>query len=98
MEPPSYLKNGAVQEGSKVIAGWMNHVKCGLLSAKGGLMMGTKKGGGFLQPAKESQYHYNRKKALVKKKNKNLKFYKITSFRIITEPLKRQSYRVCVQV
>jgi hypothetical protein len=38
------------------------------LSAKGGLMMGTKKGGGSLQPAKKSQCHYNKKNAVVKKK------------------------------
>jgi hypothetical protein len=42
--------------------------KCGLLSAKGGLMMGTKKGGGSLQPAKKSHYHYNKKNVDVKKK------------------------------
>jgi hypothetical protein len=36
------------------------------LSAKGGLMMGTKKGGGFLQPAQESHGHYNMEKAKVK--------------------------------
>jgi len=42
-------------------------VGCGLLSAKGGLMMGTKKGGGFLQPAKESHPHYSTKKSNVKR-------------------------------
>ena len=40
------------------------------MSAKGGLMMGTKKGGGSPQPAKKSQYHYNKKNAVVKKKIK----------------------------
>jgi len=33
-------------------------------------MMGTKKGGGSLQPAKKSQYHYNKKNGVVKKKIK----------------------------
>jgi hypothetical protein len=40
------------------------------LSAKGGLMMGTKKGGGSIQPAKKSQCHYIKKKSIVKKKIK----------------------------
>jgi hypothetical protein len=33
-------------------------------------MMGTKKGGGSLQPAKKSQYHYSKKSAVVKEKIK----------------------------
>ncbi len=33
-------------------------------------MMGTKKGGGSLQPAKKSQYHYNKKNPVVKEKLK----------------------------
>jgi hypothetical protein len=33
-------------------------------------MMGTKKGGGSLQPAKKSQINYNKKNAVVKRKIK----------------------------
>jgi hypothetical protein len=39
----------------------------GLLSAKGGLMMGTKKGGCSLQPAKGNLSYYNITALIVKK-------------------------------
>jgi len=42
----------------------------GPLQPKGGLILGSKKGGGSLQPAKKSQCHYNKKKSIVKKKIK----------------------------
>jgi hypothetical protein len=34
--------------------------------SKRGVDDGNQKGGGFLQPAKESQYHYSRSKSFVK--------------------------------
>jgi len=39
----------------------------GLLSAKGGLMMGTKKGGCSLQPAKGNLFYYNITSLIVNK-------------------------------
>jgi len=40
----------------------------GCLSAKGGLMMGTKKVGALSSPLKKNQSYYNRKISIVKKK------------------------------
>jgi len=42
-------------------------MKCGLLSAKGGLMMGTKKVGAFSSPRKKAEYSIAQKKSKRKK-------------------------------
>jgi hypothetical protein len=40
---------------------------CGLLSAKGGLMMGTKKVGALSSPPKRTNFYYIKKIEIVKK-------------------------------
>jgi len=48
--------------------------ECGLLSAKGGLMMGTKKVGTFSSPRKKAKHSIARKKSKCKK-NFQLNFF-----------------------
>jgi len=56
---------------------WLKRVggKRGLLSAKGGLMMGTKKVGVFSSPQKKTISYYIEKINFVKKKNKYFEIF-----------------------